>query len=48
MALKFTEISLNPDVEQIFSLIQEQRFDELRDFIAKLTEISITYDVIVQ
>ena len=48
MALKFTEISLNPDVEQIFSLVQELRFDELRDFIAKLTEISITYDVIVQ
>ena len=48
MALKFTEISLNPDVEQIFRLVQELKFDELRDFIAKLTEIFITYDVIVQ
>ena len=46
-ARRIIDISLNPDAQHYFSLIHRRKFDELRDYIARLTGISVTYDVIV-
>ena len=47
-ALDFAEISQNPDVKHFFELIHALKFDELRDYIARLINIKVTYDVIVK
>ena len=46
-ARRIIDISLNPDAQHFFSLIYRRKFDELRDYIARLAGISVTYDVIV-
>ena len=47
-AFDFAEISQNPDVKHFFELIHALKFDELRDYIARLINIKVTYDVIVK
>ena len=45
----FTGISQNPEVKLLFELISAQQFDKLRDHIAKLIDIPVTYyNVIVK
>ena len=46
-ARKLAGISLNPDAQRFISLIDCRQFDELRDFIARLMNISVTYYVVV-
>ena len=46
-ARKLSGISLSPDAEQFLSLIYLRQFDELRDFVARLLDISLTYFVVV-
>ena len=44
---EITGISLNPNSQHFISLIHRCQFDELRDYIARLASILVTYDVIV-
>ena len=46
-ARKLSGISFSPDAEQFISLIYRRQFDELRDFVARLLDLSVTYYVVV-
>ena len=47
-AINFAGISSNPEVKLVFELIHALKFDELRDYFARLINISETYTVIVR
>ena len=45
-AKNLSGISLSPDAKQFLSPIYRNQFDELRNFVARLMVISVTYVVV--
>ena len=47
-AIEFAEVPHNPEFQHFLALIHELKFDELRDYIAVLAGVSLTYYVVVK